>query len=96
MHEKKAGFVQVNEALAPLNFSGKTVYSAAVKDYFDYYGLNIEGAVHKFGTFQSRGFTLAAHCFVPAKYRSAVIVLHGYLDHTGLMARIIRLLFQKN
>jgi len=84
-----------NDDLKTLNLKEVLQYPKAVADYFAYYGLEFEGVAHKFGTFESQGYTLAAHCFLPKEYRSAVLLMHGYFEHSGLMAKIIKHLLSK-
>ncbi len=86
---------QVREALPPLSASRQTPPSAAVTAYFKYYGLDIAGFDHRFGTFQSGPFTLAAHLFTPARPRGTVLLLHGYLDHSGTHTKAIRHLLEQ-
>lgn len=67
-------------------------YSPAIMDYFAHYGLDGDwcGAEHLFGSFESGGFTLAGHLYRPAQYAATVILLHGYLNHTGQFRNLIR------
>jgi alpha-beta hydrolase superfamily lysophospholipase len=61
-------------------------YSADTADYLRFYGFDCtkerECCV---GTFESQGKKLAAYIFKPAQYKATVIILHGYLNHSGLM-----------
>ncbi len=69
-------------------------YPPAVVDYFSHYGLDGDwcGAEHRFGSFESAGFTLAAHLYKPSRYTATVVLLHGYLNHTGQVRHLIRCL----
>ena len=71
-------------------------YSPAVMEYFTYYNLDGEWcrAEHFFGSFKSGGFTLAGHLYRPAEYTATVILLHGYLNHTGQFKNLIRYLLE--
>ncbi len=84
----------VKKELAPLDFNLRQGYSPQILSYFSYYGLDF-GVTHHFGTFQSQGFTLAAHLFDPGKAQGTVFLLHGYYDHTGVLKNIIRLCIEK-
>ena len=66
-------------------------YSAAVQAYFAHYGLGLDGLAreHLFGTFASGDFTLAGHLYRPAAYRATVVLLHGYLNHSGQFKNLI-------
>ena len=71
-------------------------YSPAVEKYFIHYGLDGDwyNAEHLFGSFESAGFTLAAHLYKPTQYTATVILLHGYLNHTGQFRNLIRYLLE--
>lgn len=67
-------------------------YSPDVMDYFAHYGLDGDwcDAEHLFGSFASAGFTLAAHLYKPQQYTATVVLLHGYLNHSGQFRHLIR------
>jgi alpha-beta hydrolase superfamily lysophospholipase len=68
----------------------------SVENYLEFYGLDITAAAHKFVPFKSNGFELAGHTFRPKEYRAAVVILHGYLNHVGLLSKLIKYLTQAN
>jgi lysophospholipase len=78
--------------LQPLGVKGGYLPSSI--EYFKYYGLDLpdDKAEHLFGTFQSGSFTLAGHFFKPEEYKATVVILHGYLNHVGLLSKIIKYL----
>jgi lysophospholipase len=84
----------VKGELTPLVFKPRQRYSPDVYSYFSYYGLDL-GVTHHFGTFQSQGFTLAAHVFIPDNARGTVFLLHGYYDHSGVHKNSVRLCIEK-
>lgn len=74
-----------------------TVYAplkGALAEFVRYYGIDMEAQVdgvrHYAGWFESPGYQIAAHVFVPAQARGTVFILHGYLDHGGLYRHLIR------
>ena len=71
-------------------------YTLAVEEYFAHYGLDGDwcSVEHRFGSFESAGFTLAAHLYKPAQYTATVVLLHGYLNHTGQFKHLIRYLLE--
>jgi alpha-beta hydrolase superfamily lysophospholipase len=76
-------------------------YPQAVQMYFDHYGLDWPDTEHRFGWFQSGGLKLAGHVWVPVgreftthKPVEMVILLHGYLDHTGQLKHLILALLE--
>ena len=73
-------------------------YPADVANYFAHYGLDCGGVdvEHRFGSFESAGFQLAAHIYRPARYTATVILLHGYLNHSGQFRHLIPHLLQNN
>ena len=76
--------------IEPLATVDPAVYSAGAEAYFAHYGLDGDGAAHWFGSFESGGLTLAAHLYEPAQYTATVVLLHGYLNHTGQFRHLIR------
>ena len=80
--------------IEPLAAVDPAAYSDEAMDYFSHYGLDCDGAdtQHWFGSFESAGFTLAAHLFQPAQYTSTVVLFHGYLNHSGQFRHLIRCL----
>jgi alpha-beta hydrolase superfamily lysophospholipase len=71
-------------------------YPQAVQMYFEHYGLDYPDVEHRFGWFQSRGLKLAGHVWTPVgqgptlqETSDMVIVVHGYLNHTGQLKHLI-------
>ncbi len=80
---------KVKSLLQPLDLTREYHPPRAIENYFDYYKINLNN-VHCFGSFESHGFSLAAHVFYPADAAGTVFILHGYFDHTGVMGHLIR------
>ena len=95
MNQNKNIFEKVTKDINPLNICSKTVYSQLIIEYFSYYGFQYDNVEHVFGTFKFRDYSLAAHIFLPSTYNSAVLLMHGYLDHTGLLSSTIKHLLSK-
>ncbi len=102
--EKDAGaledrIVKIKEQMQPLESVRSGDYPDCVKMYFDYYGLDaeddIEGVEHLFGTFESSDWTLSANIYRPKEYKATVVLLHGYLNHTGQFKHLIRHLLER-
>ncbi len=91
--------VKIKEQMQPLGSVRSGDYPDCVKMYFDYYGLDveddIEGVEHLFGTFESSEWTLAANIYRPKEYKATVVLLHGYLNHTGQFKHLIRHLLER-
>jgi alpha-beta hydrolase superfamily lysophospholipase len=49
---------------------------------------------HQLGTFKSGEFTLCGYIFKPRDYKATVVILHGYLNHCGLLAKLIKYLVE--
>ena len=60
--------------------------------YRDYYGLNIPGARHCYGTFKSMEYNIVWQVFSPTNPKATVFLLHGYLDHSGTLKKMIHFL----
>jgi len=65
--------------------------SASAKIYLTYYGISFQGIRHYLGSFTSGSYDLAAHVFLPPDAKATVFLLHGYLDHTGILKHLIDL-----
>ena len=72
------------------------IWSEPTQRYFNFYGLDIKGAQHLFGSFASGTYVLTAHIFTPPESRGTVLVLHGYYDHAGTLKHLIEKLLQEN
>jgi alpha-beta hydrolase superfamily lysophospholipase len=87
---------QVTERLdiEPIERADGRDYPAPVRSYFAHYGLaqNGFGGEHLFGTFPSGEFALAGHVYRPATYRATVLLVHGYLNHSGQFKHLIHYL----
>jgi alpha-beta hydrolase superfamily lysophospholipase len=76
-------------------------YPQAVQMYFEHYGLDYPCTEHRFGWFRSGDKKLAGHVWMPAcqkptmrQTREMVILLHGYLNHTGQLKHLILALLE--
>ena len=68
------------------------IHFNSFKSYLVFYGLKIAAVRHEFVLFKSNGFELAGHIFKPVDYKATVVILHGYLNHCGLLAKLIKYL----
>lgn len=82
--------------LRPLDLARRYRPTAAIENYFDYYGLTFSNVDHWFGSFQSGRERLAAHVFVPSAPAGTIFVLHGYLDHSGTARHLIAACLQRH
>ena len=81
---------QVMKDLRPLNLNEALVPTEAIADYFQFYDLNPAGARHFFGTIVSEGQTLVVHIFLPPEPRGTLYLMHGFLDHSGTLSKLIK------
>ncbi|MBU0680633.1 MAG: alpha/beta hydrolase [Proteobacteria bacterium] len=81
---------RIRAEMIPLN-PGANAYTppAAIARYFHFYDLDPGDGLHLFGTFPVQDKTIAGHIFVPAQAKGTIFLLHGYYDHSGIMARLI-------
>jgi alpha-beta hydrolase superfamily lysophospholipase len=84
--------------IEPMEMVDPASYPEPVVEYFCHYGLDYtdSGVTHRFGTFESGGFTLAGHLYEPQEYAATVILLHGYLNHSGQFRNLIRFLLDNS
>lgn len=83
---------QVRKRLKKLDLGREQVYGLPELEYFYYYGLDIPDVRHWFGLLRSDGRDLATHVFVPKRYRAAVVLVHGYLEHGAYFRHAARAL----
>jgi alpha-beta hydrolase superfamily lysophospholipase len=81
---------KMREELHPLQFDKVVDFSPDELEYFRYYGLEIHNSEHLFGTFTSGDKLLAAHVFKVKMAKGTVILVHGYLDHSGVWKNLIK------
>jgi alpha-beta hydrolase superfamily lysophospholipase len=79
----------IQSVMDRLTETRETQHPEPVKSYFDHYGLDWSYVRHRFGWFASGGLKLAGHLWTPAACKALVIVLHGYMNHTGQMKHLI-------
>lgn len=100
----KASDVQaLKDSLPELDFDAGVQDSALLSRYLQHYGLHTQAlrstqthAIHHaMGFFLSAGFRIACQYFRPEHCRGTVIIVHGYYDHVGLYAHIIRYCLQR-
>ncbi|OGS21366.1 MAG: hypothetical protein A3J83_05150 [Elusimicrobia bacterium RIFOXYA2_FULL_40_6] len=96
VQSKTINIESIKKGLIPLDFSNNYKYSKINLEYFSYYGLNFDKVKHVFGTFKSGSKVLAAHFYIPNKYTATVVLMHGYLDHTGILKNAIKDLLEQN
>ncbi len=64
----------------------------SVEDYLEFYGLDNASVSYELVPFESGGFKLAGFLYQSAEYKATVVLLHGFMGHTGLMSKFIRYL----
>jgi lysophospholipase len=85
---------ELKKQLRPLD--EKTADCPAVNAYLSFYGLDLanETIEHQLGTFKSGEFMLCGQIFKPVNYRATVVILHGWLNHSGLLSKLIKYLVE--
>ena len=72
-------------------------HCAGAANYLKFYGFDSAKEIeYRIGTFESQGKKLAVYVFMPAQYKATVIILHGYLNHSGLMRRTADYLIEQD
>lgn len=82
---------QTKKGLKPLKLAQAPAMTASAKIYATYYGISFKDIRHYLGTFSSGPYVLAAHVFLPSEPKATVFLLHGYLDHSGILKHLIDL-----
>ncbi len=90
MHRLQPHIKHIVRTLSPLDLTQSTPPDESLQAYYAYYRLNFEGVERFIGTFQSGEYVLAGQVFRPARPEGTVFLLHGYIDHTGMLRPLIR------
>ncbi|MBN1787296.1 MAG: alpha/beta hydrolase [Sedimentisphaerales bacterium] len=69
-------------------------YFDSARDYLEFYDLTDANVSYELVPFESGQFKLAGHIFNPGDYKATVILIHGFMGHTGLMSKLIRYLIE--
>jgi lysophospholipase len=90
--------VKLSDQLKAIEAVDPTQYPDSVLAYFRFYELEPQEDTtrHIFGTFESQSWTLAAHIYIPQDYKATIILLHGYLNHSGQFKHLIKHLLKQN
>ncbi len=67
--------------------------SPEMREFCQFYGIDFQrrmaGVEHRIGTVRSGEFSLAVHCYVQPGASSNLLLMHGYMDHSGLFGHLI-------
>jgi alpha-beta hydrolase superfamily lysophospholipase len=66
-----------------------------INQYLSFYGIHIEGIQHNFEFLQYGEEKIFIQSFTPSNPIGSVLVVHGYLDHSGSMVNLINSLLNK-
>ncbi|MFI4910373.1 MAG: alpha/beta hydrolase [Sedimentisphaeraceae bacterium JB056] len=94
----KPNFENINSNLPLITEATPNVFTENSEAYLEFYNLNTsnQNIEHSFGVFESHGLRLAAHIYKPQNYKATYFVLHGYLDHCGMLSKLIGELLKNN
>jgi alpha-beta hydrolase superfamily lysophospholipase len=94
-HRRDAGsrttlVAEVRAELRPIRAVAPGSLSRSQQAYLDFYGILADPEDYRFGTFDSGELALACQIFhSSAKEKGTVILVHGYLDHSGSLRHLI-------
>lgn len=63
--------------------------SRFISVYDAFYSMVFPQVRHFLGMIRMKKYSVAAQCFIPESPDGAVVVLHGYLDHGGIMRNVV-------
>jgi len=85
--------------IQPLDMAYLSEPSPAVEEYLRHYGIDfantVPGVTQHIGSFESGHFDIVCQLFLRQDSLGTVFVVHGYFDHVGLYAALIRHLLSK-
>jgi len=74
-------------------FSAGQAPSPEMHEFCHFYGIDfqkkIPGVQHRIGAVRSGEFSLAVHCYLQPNASSNLLLVHGYMDHSGLFGHLI-------
>ncbi|MBU8880872.1 alpha/beta hydrolase [Bacillus sp. FJAT-29790] len=73
-----------------INFHTPIKITPDLKTYLNYYRFNIENVDYHFGKIEIDATKVMVQMFSPEQSIGTVILLHGYLDHVGILKNIIQ------
>ena len=73
-----------------INFHTPVEVTPDLQAYLNYYGFQLEKVDYYFGKIEIDGTKIMVQMFSPEPSIGTVILLHGYLDHVGILKNIIQ------
>ncbi|GLB59628.1 alpha/beta hydrolase [Cytobacillus sp. NCCP-133] len=73
-----------------MNFRNPVSLSNDMKEYLNYYGFVLKDIDYHFGKIDMNGTKIMVQMFSPETPIGTVILLHGYLDHVGVLKNTIQ------
>ncbi len=73
----------------------KTILTLNLTEYLKHYQLNINGINHNIGYVKIDRYKVFVHVLQPAKIKRTVILVHGYMVHSGIFRYLIEYLIGK-
>lgn len=89
MHPLYPSLKQLQHERLPFGMASHRPESPALQAYMKFYGLEFAHVQHQWGVVTSGSYELMAHIFLPFHAKGTVFLLHGYLDHTGILRNLI-------
>ncbi|GAK50743.1 hydrolase alpha/beta fold family protein [Candidatus Moduliflexus flocculans] len=89
MHPLYPALLQLQHERQPFVMSSPISESPALQAYLKFYGLEFAHVQHRWGVVTSGSYELMTHVFLPSHPVGTVFLLHGYLDHTGILRNLI-------
>ncbi|WP_163538474.1 alpha/beta hydrolase [Gracilibacillus sp. YIM 98692] len=78
----------------PIDFKKANTLTSDLQSYLDYYGFHIEDINYHFGKINIDGTQIMVQMFSPKESIGTIVLLHGYLDHVGILKNVIQYLNQ--
>lgn len=97
LRQSQPDFFSLRSELPVLEFSTTPdERTSAFRAYCKYYQLCFSEVEHRIGIFPAGAYELAVQIFTPRQVRGTVILLHGYIDHAGMLRHLIRNCLEQN
>ncbi len=79
----------------PENTTNRLKHFKTNKEYISHYNLNFKNIQYNHWNFKSGDYSIFTQSFIPAKRKGIVLILHGYLSHSGVLGDITSLVLKE-
>ncbi len=91
---------KITAQMSAFDFNNLPELTEEAKRYCRYYQIDfcdtLPDVKHYLGSFDSLGYRMAMHYYLPESVKGTVFIFHGYFDHVGLYGHLIKHCLEQN